>query len=287
MNKYSSFVNIPVLSVLLVCVLLLISACSSYGRTDVSGSDVNESTPKVEETEGIGADESLDDPSGEGPDATPKISANKVREAEEYAVTEPTEEQSRIISVYRQLYPEYKDSRPLCYPLYNDGEIFFVPEEWFYAYYPAVTGKTIIYQIDDFNVCAFVQTTGEKGEFRFGVFDENYALTSDVFSGTPLFKGTAWPHKIIERDEKQYLAVEYYYGHQGIRSSETVIYALPSMEKVWHDSEIFPNDPDAETDMYRFAINGDSFDVYDFVYHDGWMEEVYKTRIEISEIELP
>ena len=46
-------------------------------------------------------------------------------------------------------------------------------------------------------------------------------------------------HKIIERNEMRYLIVEYYYGWHGIRNSETVIYALPSLEKVWSDSQNF------------------------------------------------
>ena len=235
--------------------------------------DSGQSTPSPEPTE--------------EPEATPKISPNKVREFEEYSITEPTAEQSRVITVYRQLYPEYKDSTPLCNPLYNDGGIFFVPKEWLYAYYPAVTGKTVFYQIDNYNVCAFIQTIGEKGKFRFGVFDENYTLMSEVLSGIPLFEGKIWPHKIIERNEMRYLIVEYYYGWHGIRNSETVIYALPSLEKVWSDSEIFRNDPGSEFDQFRFAINGDYLDVYEFVYHNGWMEETFKTRIKISEIDLP
>ncbi len=306
MNKDSFFAKIPTYIVLLCCMVLLFAACGRLhqpdndpadlktgdGYSDASAADnseslEDESTPEFEGPAGIGDEESIADPSGEEPNGTPKISANKVREAEESAVTEPTEEQSRVISVYRQLYPECKDSKPLCDPLYNEGEIFFVPEEWVYAYYPAVTGKAVFYEVGDYNVCAFIQTTGEKGEFRFGLFDGSFKLLSDVFSGTPLFEGKVWPHKIIERGEKKYLAVEYYYGWHGIRSSETVIYALPSMERVWCDTELYPNDPDSEFDSFRFAINGDSFDVYDFVYHNGWMEETFKTSIEISEIDLP
>ena len=305
MNNYASFVKSLFLSFL--CCLLLLSTCSCYHKlgvkdlneakksvedtktdlVDISETPEEKNSPEIKESMNMGDEEGTDASLSEEPEATPKISPNKVREFEEYSITEPTAEQSRVITVYRQLYPEYKDSTPLCNPLYNDGGIFFVPKEWLYAYYPAVTGKTVFYQIDNYNVCAFIQTIGEKGKFRFGVFDENYTLMSEVLSGIPLFEGKIWPHKIIERNEMRYLIVEYYYGWHGIRNSETVIYALPSLEKVWSDSEIFRNDPGSEFDQFRFAINGDYLDVYEFVYHNGWMEETFKTRIKISEIDLP
>ena len=305
MNNDASFVRILLLSFL--CCLLLLSTCGCYHKLgvknfneaqksiedtktnieDVSKTPEEEGAPDFEGSINMGDEEGTDASLSEELEATPKISPNKVREVEEYSITEPTAEQSRVITVYKQLYPEYKDSTPLCDPLYNDGGIFFVPEEWLYAYYPAVTGETVFYQIDNYNICAFIQTIGEKGTFRFGVFDENYTLMSEVLSGIPLFEGKIWPHKIIERNEMRYLIVEYYYGWHGIRNSETVIYALPSLEKVWSDSEIFRNDPGSEFDQFRFAINGDYLDVYEFVYHNGWMEEVFKTKIEISEIDLP
>ena len=305
MNNDASFVRILLLSFL--CCLLLLSTCGCYHKLgvknfneaqksiedtktnieDVSKTPEEEGAPDFEGSINMGDEEGTDASLSEELEATPKISPNKVREFEEYSITEPTAEQSRVITVYKQLYPEYKDSTPLCDPLYNDEGIFFVPEEWLYAYYPAVTGETVFYQIDNYNICAFIQTIGEKGTFRFGVFDENYTLMSEVLSGIPLFEGKIWPHKIIERNEMRYLIVEYYYGWHGIRNSETVIYALPSLEKVWSDSEIFRNDPGSEFDQFRFAINGDYLDVYEFVYHNGWMEEVFKTKIEISEIDLP
>ncbi|MBP5729822.1 MAG: hypothetical protein J6X19_01330 [Clostridia bacterium] len=206
----------------------------------------------------------------------------KEQEGAKLAITDPTEEQMQIISVYQQLYPEYKDRQPLL----GDtdpirGEVFFVPPEWYNKGYPAILGRHIFEQIGEYRLCAYLQNE----EFRFGVFDNDYVLRSEVIAGNNIEDSIAnWPCCMFEKGGNYYIAVEFYSARQGIYSSSTVIYALPSLTVVWRDSELLENDPGSEHDQYRFAINGNDFDIYEYEYHNGWMEPRFKERIPIASV---
>ncbi len=208
----------------------------------------------------------------------------KLHEGEKLAITEPNEAQQQIIAVYKQLYPECESRQPLLLDTEPyEGEIIFVPEEWYQKDYPAILGRHIFEQIGDQWLCAYLQNE----EFRFGIFDRNFILQSDVISWChPTGMNCVWPCKIFEKDGNYFIAVEYYYGHQGIHSSSTAIYELPSLREVWNDSEVLSNDPQLEYDQYRFEINGDWFDIYEYEYHDGWMEAHYIDRVRIDSISL-
>ncbi len=206
----------------------------------------------------------------------------KEQEGAKLAITDPTEEQMQIISVYQQLYPEYKDRQPLL----GDtdpirGEVFFVPPEWYNKGYPAILGRHFFEQIGEYRLCAYLQNE----EFRFGVFDNDFVLRSEVVSGNNIEGSIAnWPCCVFEKGGNYYIAVEFYSARQGIYSSSTVIYALPSLTVVWRDSELFENDPGSEFDQYRFAVNGTDFDIYEYEYHNGWMEPRFKERIPIPSV---
>ncbi|MBO4327528.1 MAG: hypothetical protein J5950_09685 [Clostridia bacterium] len=208
----------------------------------------------------------------------------KLHEGKKLAITEPDEAQQRIITVYKQLYPECADRQPLLLDTEPyEGEIIFVPEEWYKKGYPAILGRHVFEQIGDQWLCAYLQNE----EFRFGVFDRDFVLRSDVISWShPAGMDCIWPCKVFEKDGGNYIAVEFYYGHQGIHSSSTVIYALPSLREVWNDSKLLYSDPQLGYDQYRFEINGDWFDIYEYEYHNGWMEAHYKESIRIDSISL-
>ena len=225
---------------------------------------------------------STEDPGDNVDSQTPKRDPFKEQEGAKLAITEPTEEQEQIISVYKQLYPEYKDRQPLLgdtEPM--DGEVFFVPPEWYYEGYPAILGRHIFVQIGENWLCSYQQNE----EFRLGVFDAEFKLLTDVIASDNTGGSNAvWPCSVFEKEGNYYIAIEFYYGHQGIHSSSTVIYSLPLLDEVWRDSELLVNDPQSEYDQYRFVVNGDWFDIYEFEYHDGWMEPHFKEQILISSV---
>ena len=204
----------------------------------------------------------------------------KLHEGEKLSITVPTESQKQIITVYKQLYPEYKDRQPLLFDTAPyEGELIFVPEEWYQKGYPAILGRHIFEQIGDQWLCAYLQNE----EFRFGVFDRNFVLHSEIISWSHSpGMNCIWPCKVFEKDGNYFIAVEFYYGHQSIYSSSTSIYALPSLSEVWNDSEVLCNDPQIGYDQYRFEINGDWFDIYEYEYRNGWMEAHYIDRIRIA-----
>ena len=224
----------------------------------------------------------------EEPDPTIKplaLSPFKVHEGKKLAVTDPTEEQRHIISVYKQLYPEYKDRQPLQVdglggPM-DMGEIFFVPEEWYYEGYPAVIGHHIFEQIGDRWLCVYLQ----NGEFRFGVFDSDFVLQSDVISwDTENRSSTGWPACLFEKDGSYYLAVEFSYFHQGSGGTNTLIYSLPLLREVWRDSEFLKNDPEKGFDQYRFEIEGEWFNIYEYERISGHMYPHVIAKMQISSV---
>ena len=208
----------------------------------------------------------------------------KLHEGEKLAITEPNEFEQQIITVYKQLYPECESRQPLLLDTAPyEGEIIFVPEEWYQKGYPAILGRHIFEQIADKWLCAYLQNE----EFRFGIFDQDFVLQSDVISWKHHYgMNCIWPCKVFEKDGEQYIAVEYYYGNQGIHSSSTVIYSLPSLREIWNDSEVLCNDPQLGYDQYRFEINGDWFDIYEYEYHNGYMEPHCIDHIRIDSISL-
>ncbi|MBO7397750.1 MAG: hypothetical protein J6V10_01510 [Clostridia bacterium] len=237
--------------------------------------DSGQSTPSPEPTE--------------EPDPTPKppaLSQVRIYEGKKQAVTDPTEEQLRIISVYRQLYPEYAERQPLQH-IYNpeyEGEIFFVPDEWYYEGYPTISGKHVFEQIGDRWLCVYVQKYLEDHrEFRFGVFDSDFVLQTDVISW-PYSSAGDWPACLFEKDGSYYLAVEFSYYHSGMGGTTTVIYALPSLQEVWRDSEFLVNDPDKNYDQYRFEIEGEWFNVYEIERVGGVLSPHVIAKMKISSV---
>ena len=236
--------------------------------------DSGQSTPSPEPTE--------------EPDPTPKppaLDPFKVHEGKELAVTDPTEEQRHIISVYQQLYPENKDRQPLQYidmsPSYYNGELFFVPEEWYYEGYPGIHGRHVFEQIGDRWLCVYLQ----NGEFRFGVFDSDFVLQSDVISwNTGNRSSTGWPACLFEKDGSYYLAVEFSYFHQGSGATNTLIYSLPLLREVWRDSEFLKNDPEKNLDQYRFEIEGEWFNIYEYERISGELRPHVIAKMQISSV---
>ena len=224
----------------------------------------------------------------EEPDPTPKppaLSQVRIYEGKKQAVTDPTEEQRHIISVYQQLYPEYKDRQPLQYidmsPSYYNGELFFVPEEWYYDGYPPIYGRHVFEQIGDRWLCVYLQNY----EFRFGVFDNDFVLQSDVISWEASHdRYCVWPACLFEKDGSYYLAVEFSYFHQGSGDTDTLIYSLPLLREVWRDSEFLKNDPEKNLDQYRFEIEGEWFNIYEYERISGELRPHVIAKMQISSV---
>ncbi len=219
---------------------------------------------------------------------------SRVKIASDSQITDPTEEQSRIINVYRQLYPDYPDREPL---MTQDGEsIFFVPEEWYYADYPEIYGRHEFRQFGSYVLCVYIQ----DAEFRFGVFSvDNYQLTSVVKRGNMLNADGSglyregdgnWtlPLKMFKSNGSYYVATELYIVANGTNvRSDTVIYSLPTLHELWNDSVVYERSDSGDTDNYRFKINDDQLDVYALAprFPSG-VEESYMWSIKLTSVDV-
>ena len=93
-----------------------------------------------------------------------------------------------------------------------------------------------------------------------------------------------WSYWKERKDGSYYLAVEFSYFHQGSGATNTLIYSLPLLREVWRDSEFLKNDPEKDFDQYRFEIEGEWFNIYEYEWISGHMYPHVIAKMQISSV---